>query len=86
MVCFYGCLPVFQQEEKDLKSFRMFTSQLVVNGTVRQRDIVGAFQAPLASSRHRGGGGRVFSPIKAASRFRRNRFSAAVARWGRAGG
>jgi hypothetical protein len=35
MVCFHGCLPVFQQEEKDLKSFRMFTSQLVLNGTVR---------------------------------------------------
>ena len=49
VVYFHGCLPVFQHEEKDLKSFRMFTSQLVVNGTVRQRDIVRAFQVPLAT-------------------------------------
>jgi transposase len=42
-------LPVFQHDEKDLKTFRMYTSQLIANGTVRQRDIVRAFQVPLAT-------------------------------------
>src|SRR6266436_193607 len=49
VVYFHGLLPVFQHEEKDLKSFRMFTSQLIANGTVRQRDIVRAFGVPLAT-------------------------------------
>jgi hypothetical protein len=49
VVYFHGLLPVFQHEEKDLKSFRMFTSQLIANGTVRQRDIVQAFGVPLAT-------------------------------------
>lgn len=43
----YGHLPVFQHAERDLKSFRMFTSQLIVNGTVKQKDIVQAFGVPL---------------------------------------
>jgi transposase-like protein len=38
---------VFQHAEQDLKSFRMFTSQLVTNGTVKQKDIVRAFGVPL---------------------------------------
>jgi predicted transcriptional regulator len=49
VVYFHGMLPVFQHEEKDLKSFRMFTSQLIANGTVRQRDIAQAFGVPLAT-------------------------------------
>ena len=48
-VYFHGLLPVFQHGEKDLKSFRLFTSQLIANGTVRQRDIVQAFGVPLAT-------------------------------------
>jgi transposase len=40
---------VFQHDERDLKIFRMFTSQLIANGTVRQRDIVHAFGVPLAT-------------------------------------
>ena len=43
----YGHLPVFQHDENDLKSFRMFTRQLIVNGTVKQNDIVRAFGVPL---------------------------------------
>ena len=43
----YGHLPVFQHDEKDLRSFRMFTSQLIVNGTAKQNDIVRAFGVPL---------------------------------------
>jgi DNA invertase Pin-like site-specific DNA recombinase len=49
VVYFHGLMPVFQHDETDLKSFRMFTSQLIANGTVRQRDIVRAFGVPLAT-------------------------------------
>jgi transposase len=49
VVYFHGLLPVFAHEEKDLKSFRLFTSQLIDNKTVRQRDIVRAFGVPLAT-------------------------------------
>jgi hypothetical protein len=49
VVYFHGLLPVFQHDEKDLKSFRMYTSQLIAAGTVRQRDIVRAFGVPLAT-------------------------------------
>jgi transposase len=49
VVYFHGLLPVFQHDETDLKSFRMFTSQLIANGTARQRDIVQAFGVPLAT-------------------------------------
>ncbi len=49
VVYFHGLLPVFQHDQKDLKSFRMYNSQLIANGTVRQRDIVRAFGIPLAT-------------------------------------
>lgn len=49
VVYFSGLQPVFRHEQKDLRSFRMFTSQLIANGTVRQRDIVRAFGVPLAT-------------------------------------
>jgi hypothetical protein len=49
VVYFHGLLPMFQHDATDLKSFRMFTSQLIANGTVRQRDIVRAFGVPLAT-------------------------------------
>lgn len=49
VVYFHGLLPMFQHDREDLRSFRMFTSQLVANGTVRQRDIVRAFGVPLAT-------------------------------------
>jgi transposase-like protein len=42
-------LPVFQHDGKDLKSFRMFTSQLIANGTVRQCEVARAFGVPLAT-------------------------------------
>jgi len=41
-----GHLPVFQHAEKDLASFRLFTSQLVDNGTASQADIARAFHVP----------------------------------------
>ncbi len=46
---FNGSMPVYQyprhggQAEEDLKSFRLFTSQLVVNGNAMQSEIVRAF-------------------------------------------
>jgi transposase len=43
----YGHMPVFQHEATDLQSFRMFTSQMIVNGTVKQKDIVRTFGVPL---------------------------------------
>lgn len=49
VVYVYGHLPVFQHEEKDLTSFRLFTSQLIINGTVGQADIVRAFHVTAIS-------------------------------------
>jgi hypothetical protein len=46
---FAGCLPVFQHDEDDVRTFRMITSQMVVNGSVQQVDIVRAFGVPAVS-------------------------------------
>ena len=40
---FNGCMPIFSHEENDIASFRMFTSQLYINGNCKQVDIVKAF-------------------------------------------
>jgi transposase-like protein len=40
---FNGPMPVFSHEESDRASFRMFTSQLVINGNCTQAQIVRAF-------------------------------------------
>jgi hypothetical protein len=40
---FYGTLPVFTHAANDVKSFRMFTSQLYVDGKVKQADLVKTF-------------------------------------------
>src|SRR5712692_2275032 len=47
VVYFYGHLPVFQHEADDVRSFRLFTSQLIQQGTASQTDIVKAFGVPL---------------------------------------
>src|SRR5258708_1309988 len=47
VVYFYGHLPVFQHEADDVRSFRLFTSQLIQQGTASQTDIVQAFGVPL---------------------------------------
>jgi transposase len=49
VIYFHGLMPVFQHGAKDLRSFRMFTSQLIATGTARPRDIVQAFGVPLAT-------------------------------------
>jgi len=46
---FNGMMPVFQHPEEDFSSFRLFTSQLVVNGNVKQVDIVQAFDVSPVS-------------------------------------
>ena len=49
MVYFNGHLPVFTHTTQDLASFRFFTTQLIVNGTASQGDIVKAFGVPLTT-------------------------------------
>lgn len=46
VVYIHGHLPVFHHEEDDIGSFRMFTSQMIVNGTVKPKEIVKAFGVP----------------------------------------
>jgi transposase-like protein len=49
VVYFHGHLPVFTHGRKDLASFRLFTTQLIVNGTASQGEIVKAFGVPLTT-------------------------------------
>ena len=49
VVYFNGHLPVFMHAEEDLGAFRLFTSQLIVNGTASQKQIVEAFGVPLVT-------------------------------------
>ena len=42
----HGHLPVFHHDEEDVRSFRMFTSQMIVNGTVKPKEIAKAFGVP----------------------------------------
>ena len=43
----HGHLPVFHHDEEDVRSFRMFTSQMIVNGTVKPKEIVKVFGVPI---------------------------------------
>lgn len=45
----YGHLPVFQHEEQDVRSFRMFTSQMIATGAVKPKEIVATFGVPAAT-------------------------------------
>lgn len=48
VVCYiHGHLPVFQHQEQDLRSFRMFTSQMIDSGTVRPKEIARTFGVPM---------------------------------------
>ena len=40
---FHGSMPVFMHQEDDMRSFRMFTSQLAANGNCSQAELVRAF-------------------------------------------
>jgi len=60
-----GHLPVFSHAQDDLAAFRLFTSQLVVNGSATQGDIRRAFGVPKiavqrAVDRYRAGGAAAF--------------------------
>ena len=49
---FNGSMPVYQHDEDDIKSFRLFTSQLVINGNAKQSEIVKAFNvSPISVKR-----------------------------------
>src|SRR6266567_1900420 len=43
----HGHLPVFQHAEGDVRSFRMFTSQMIEGGTVKPKEIVKTFGVPM---------------------------------------
>ncbi len=68
---FHGCMPVFSHDEKDYRSFNMYTSQLVVIGQCKQVDIIKAFGVSAISvKRHvkkfrEGGPGVFFQPRSA---------------------
>jgi transposase len=47
VVYFNGHLPVFTHQADDLASFRLFTTQLIVNGTATQGQIARVFGVPL---------------------------------------
>jgi transposase-like protein len=63
-----GHLPVFTHEVEDLASFRFFTTQLILNGTATQSQIVKAFGVPLTTVKRccrqyrDGGAARFFKP------------------------
>jgi transposase len=62
---FNGHLPVFTHAVNDLATFRFFTTQLIVNGTVTQGEIVQAFGVPLTTvkrytGKYRREGGKAF--------------------------
>jgi hypothetical protein len=62
---FNGHLPVFTHAQDDLAVFRLFTSQLVVNGSATQGDIRRAFGVPKvavqrAVDKYRAGGAAAF--------------------------
>lgn len=62
---FNGHLPVFTHARDDLAAFRLFTSQLVVNGSATQGDIRRAFGVPKvavqrAVDKYRAGGVAAF--------------------------
>jgi len=46
---FHGHLPIFHHDEKDLKSFRLITSQIVDSGVAKQMEIVRAFGVSVIS-------------------------------------
>ena len=46
VIYFNGHLPVFMHDQKDLASFRMFTSQLIVQGSATQGHVAKATRRP----------------------------------------
>ena len=46
---FHGAMPIFQHAEDDYPSFRLITTQLVINGNATQAEIVRAFGVSASS-------------------------------------
>jgi len=49
VIYYNGHLPVFTHGKSDLASFRLFTSQLIVQGSATQGHIAKAFGVPLVA-------------------------------------
>jgi transposase-like protein len=87
VVYFNGHLPVFTHAEEDLASFRLFTSQLIINGSATQGDIMRAFGVSLTTikrctKRYREGGAKAFftsAPPRRGHRLTPERLSQAQA-------
>jgi transposase-like protein len=68
-VCYFnGHLPVFIHDCEDLATFRLFSSQLVINGNASQSEISRAFGVPLVTVKryvklYRAGGTRAFFAV-----------------------
>jgi transposase len=45
----HGHMPVFRHAENDVRGFRMFTSQMIVSGTVKPKEIVEAFGVTMVT-------------------------------------
>ena len=43
----HGHLPVFQHEEAEVRSFRMFTGRMIGGGTAKPQEIVKTFGVPM---------------------------------------
>jgi hypothetical protein len=43
----HGHMAVFQHAEQDVRSFRMFTSQMIESGSVKPKEIVKTFGVPM---------------------------------------
>jgi hypothetical protein len=46
---FYGHLPVFIHDQSDVRTFRMVTSQFIVNGVVKEAQVIRAFGLPAVT-------------------------------------
>ena len=68
VIYFNGHLPVFTHSKNDLASFRLFTSQLIVQGSATQGHIAKAFGVPLVAIKratkifHQRGSAGFFAP------------------------
>lgn len=68
VVYFNGHLPVFTHAQDDAGSFRLYATQLIVNGTVTQAELQRAFQLPPISTKRwvkryqQGGAAAFFAP------------------------
>jgi hypothetical protein len=73
VVYFNGHLPVFTHAKVDLASFRLFTSQLIAQGSATQGDVARAFGIPLVAIKryreHGAAGFFVGSPRREGSRL-----------------